>query len=258
MCNNSQVRPPLRQTPQREHKVPREKVSPQGRRTLQTAKPLRYEHGCLMMKPQIFLCPPCSECLKLHNQNFFRLSVAGPGGRGPAHQEEQTGVLISGLWGELNVGAVASLSVSLPLHLPPLTLNNLGLMETPSFPPGPLSPPPSLLVNTKGRIGYLSTPPSLTAVSLSVCPNTPRPQRENGYYLYSLVPSVLPSSSPQLSLMPRESSDSRLQSPSVTRGGAVSTARPDAKHWPASVTKRVNTGDPDQDEDGRGRCSETV
>lgn len=39
-----QVRPPRHQRPQREHKVPRETVCPQGRRTLQTVKPLRYEH----------------------------------------------------------------------------------------------------------------------------------------------------------------------------------------------------------------------
>lgn len=74
-------------------------------------------------------------------------------------------------------------SSSLPLHLPPLTLDNLGLMDAPallSLPHLPLSIP-------KGE--WTSLFPSSSS-----CPNTPLPQRENGYYLYSLVPSVLPSS----------------------------------------------------------------
>lgn len=40
----TQVKPSRHQTPQREHKVPRETACPQGRRTLQIANPLRYRH----------------------------------------------------------------------------------------------------------------------------------------------------------------------------------------------------------------------
>lgn len=76
---------------------------------------------------------------------------------------------------------------SLPLHLPPLTLDNLGLMDAPallSLPHLPFSVP-------KGE--WTSLFPLLLQFA-TLCPNTPLPQRENGYYLYSLVPSVLPSS----------------------------------------------------------------
>lgn len=87
---------------------------------------------------------------------------------------------------------------SLPLHLPPLTLDNLGLMDAPAL----LSLPPLPLLNTKGRKD-VSLPLPLPPPP----PNTPLPQRENGYYLYSLVPSVLPSSSPHFFTNAKRSSE---------------------------------------------------
>lgn len=91
-----------------------------------------------------------------------------------------------------------TLLLSLPLYLPPLTLDNLGLMDTPALLPLLLLPPPPLLYPnyTKGRMD-VSLPPHLLPSPTwrpfpppicHLCPNTPLPQRENGYYLYSLVP----------------------------------------------------------------------
>lgn len=93
----------------------------------------------------------------------FVFLLAGPRRGGPAHQEKQTGVLISGLWGELNIwGWFISLLhlLSLSLHLPPLTLDNLGLMDTPALLPLLLTTPPPLFYPncTKGRMD-ISLPP---------------------------------------------------------------------------------------------------
>lgn len=66
-----------------------------------------------------------------------------------------------------------------------------------------------------GRLSLL--PPSLPFPHSSppVWPDTPPPQRENGYYLY---PPVLPSTSPHFSLMPREALTPRSCNPLGDQG----------------------------------------
>lgn len=84
-----------------------------------------------------------------------------------------------------------------------------------------ISPSLSKLFNTKGRKDIPLPPPlpsTLTAAlpPRPIChlrPNTPLPLRENGYYLYSPVPSMRPSSSPHLFTNAKRSSEPRLQSP---------------------------------------------
>ena len=90
----------------------------------------------------------------------------------------------------------------------------------------------------------------LTAVSPPLCllrPNTPLPQRENGYYLYSLVPLRASFQFSTLFTNAKRSSEPGLQSPpwpgATPSAEPGPPARPDHKPWPASVTKRVNTGD---------------
>lgn len=147
-----------------------------------------------------------------------------------------------------------TLLLSLPLYLPPLTLDNLGLMDTPALLPLLLLPPPPLLYPnyTKGRMD-VSLPPHL----LPSPTWRPFPLRFATFALTLLChrgrmditsihwsPSVLPYSSP-LFTNAKRSSEAAI--PLCDQGRrcrpSPATARPDDEHWPASVTERVNTGD---------------
>lgn len=111
------------------------------------------------------------------------------------------------------------LPVLLPLYLLPLTLDDLGLMDTAAlflllldfFFPSPSKP--------KGE--WMS--PSLIAVFSPSSPplhkHSPLPLGENGYYLCSAVPSVLPSS---LLYFAKRSAKHKLWG----KGGAEMAAQP--------------------------------
>lgn len=184
--------------------MPKETACPQGRRPLQKAKPLRYKHAS-----SHWTTPGVRPWRRNHSDWFLFLP--------------------SRTW-RRRPRPVRRANWSPRLR----TLRRVRY-------PGPISFPSFNSPEAEGEWTSLFAPslpslpfPLLTPLSLPpppIRPDTPLPQRENGYYLY---PPVLPSTSPHFSLMPREALTPRSCSPLRDQGAA-----PDR---PAPVT-RATTGD---------------
>ena len=156
-----------------------------------------------------------------------------------------------------------SLPPSLSLYLPPLTPDNLGLMDTSALLPllfltPPLLPHPNLST-PKGEWTSLFFPLSLPPWRLSPPPPPPSTLQFVPFALTLLChrgrmditsihwspPCFLPVLH-TFSLMPREALNpgcNPLRDQGQRCQPSPATARPDRRPWPASVTKRVNTGD---------------